>query len=68
LLPQHFIKERNDGWFFEGMRKLPLNRCRNLLKSIFNLNPDFSKLENLFDKDSKRMQTFEDWDDEVLHP
>jgi pimeloyl-ACP methyl ester carboxylesterase len=34
--------------------------------NFLNLNPDFSKLENLFDKDSKRMQTFVDWDDEVL--
>ncbi|PKF75630.1 alpha/beta fold hydrolase [Chryseobacterium sp. PMSZPI] len=55
-----------DG-FFEAMQEATLESMPEPLKINFlNLNPDFSKLENLFDKDSKRMQTFEDWDDEVL--
>ncbi|WP_370897841.1 alpha/beta fold hydrolase [Chryseobacterium gossypii] len=53
--------------FFEGMQSATLESMPEPLKINFlNLNPDFSKLENLFDKDSKRMQNFEDWDEEVL--
>lgn len=55
-----------DG-FFEGMMEATFESMPEPLKINFlNLNPDFSKLENLFDKDCKRMQTFEDWDDKVL--
>ncbi|NML71299.1 alpha/beta hydrolase [Chryseobacterium sp. RP-3-3] len=55
-----------DG-FFESMAEATLESMPEPLKINFlNLNPDFSKLENLFDKDSKRMQTFEDWDEAVL--
>ncbi|MFZ4929225.1 alpha/beta fold hydrolase [Chryseobacterium sp. Mn2064] len=55
-----------DG-FFEGMMEATFESMPEAFKINFlNLNPDFSKLENLFDKDCKRMQTFEDWDDEVL--
>lgn len=55
-----------DG-FFESMAEATLESMPEPLKINFlNLNPDFSKLENLFDKDCKRMQTFEDWDEAVL--
>ncbi|MGN7757108.1 alpha/beta fold hydrolase [Chryseobacterium sp. 22532] len=55
-----------DG-FFESMAEATLESMPEPLKINFlNLNPDFSKLENLFEKDSKRMQTFEDWDEKVL--
>ncbi|WP_223605415.1 alpha/beta fold hydrolase [Chryseobacterium sp. OSA05B] len=55
-----------DG-FFESMAEATLESMPEPLKINFlNLNPDFSKLENLFDKDSKRMQTFEDWDESIL--
>ncbi len=55
-----------DG-FFEGMQEATFESMPEPFKINFlNLNPDFSKLENLFDKDCKRMQTFEDWEDEVL--
>ena len=55
-----------DG-FFESMIEATLESMPEPLKINFlNLNPDFSKLENMFDKDSKRMQTFEDWDDKIL--
>lgn len=55
-----------DG-FFEMMQEATFESMPEPFKINFlNLNPDFSKLENLFDKDSKRMQTFEDWEDEVL--
>lgn len=61
--------ERNgmqDG-FFESMDEASLDSMPEPLKINFlELNPDFSKLENMFDKDSKRMQSFEDWDDEIL--
>lgn len=56
-----------DG-FFEGMQEATFESMPEPFKINFlNLNPDFSKLENLFDKDCKRMQTFEDWEDEVLN-
>lgn len=55
-----------DG-FFEGMMEATFESMPEPFKINFlNLNPDFSKLENLFDKDCKRMQTFEDWDDQIL--
>lgn len=55
-----------DG-FFESMMEATLESMPEPLKINFlNLNPDFSKLENMFDKDSKRMQAFEDWSDDVL--
>ncbi|MGG7437542.1 alpha/beta fold hydrolase [Chryseobacterium arthrosphaerae] len=55
-----------DG-FFEGMMDATFESMPEPFKINFlNINPDFSKLENLFDKDCKRMQTFEDWEDKVL--
>ncbi|SMP11273.1 alpha/beta fold hydrolase [Chryseobacterium profundimaris] len=55
-----------DG-FFESMNNATLDSMPEPLKVNFlNLNPDFSALENMFDKDSKRMQTFKDWSEEIL--
>lgn len=55
-----------DG-FFEIMNEATLESMPEPLKINFlNLNPDFSKLQNMFEKDSKRMQTFEDWDEKIL--
>ncbi|MCS3870384.1 pimeloyl-ACP methyl ester carboxylesterase [Chryseobacterium ginsenosidimutans] len=55
-----------DG-FFESMMDATLESMPEPLKINFlNLNPDFSALENMFDKDSKRMQTFEDWSEDIL--
>lgn len=55
-----------DG-FFESMNNATLDSMPESLKTNFlNLNPDFSALENMFKKDSKRMQTFEDWDENIL--
>jgi len=55
-----------DG-FFESMNNATLDSMPEPLKINFlNLNPDFSALENMFDKDSKRMQAFEDWDENIL--
>lgn len=53
--------------FFESMNNATLDSMPEPLKINFlSLNPDFSALENMFDKDSKRMQTFEDWSEEIL--
>lgn len=53
--------------FFESMQEATLDSMPESLKINFlNLNPDFSKLENMFDKDSKRMQNFKDWDQEIV--
>lgn len=55
-----------DG-FFESMMEATLESMPEPLKINFlNLNPDFSALENMFDKDSKRMQTFKDWSEDIL--
>lgn len=55
-----------DG-FFESMNNATLDSMPEPLKVNFlKLNPDFSALENMFDKDSKRMQTFEDWNENIL--
>jgi pimeloyl-ACP methyl ester carboxylesterase len=55
-----------DG-FFESMNNATLDSMPEPLKINFlNLNPDISALENMFDKDSKRMQAFEDWDENIL--
>ncbi|MCX8534004.1 alpha/beta fold hydrolase [Chryseobacterium luquanense] len=55
-----------DG-FFEGMMDSSLESMPESLKTNFlNLNPDFSALENMFEKDSKRMQTFVDWNEDTL--
>lgn len=55
-----------DG-FFESMMDATLESMPEPLKINFlNLNPDFSALENMFDKDSKRMQIFEDWNEDIL--
>ncbi len=53
--------------FFENMMDATLDSMPEPLKINFlNLNPDFSALENMFDKDSKRMQTFVDWNEDIL--
>ncbi|MDR6920136.1 MULTISPECIES: alpha/beta fold hydrolase [Chryseobacterium] len=68
IVASSFFKKSGmmDG-FFESMAEATLESMPESLKINFlNLNPDFSKLENLFDKDSKRMQTFEDWDEKIL--
>lgn len=53
--------------FFESMADATLESMPETLKINFlNLKPDFSALENMFDKDSKRMQTFDDWNEDVL--
>ncbi len=68
IVASSFFKKSGmmDG-FFESMAEATLESMPEPLKINFlNLNPDFSKLENLFDKDSKRMQTFEDWDGKIL--
>ncbi|PIF46351.1 pimeloyl-ACP methyl ester carboxylesterase [Chryseobacterium sp. 52] len=68
IIASSFYKRNGmmDG-FFESMAEATLESMPESLKINFlNLNPDFSKLENLFEKDSKRMQTFEDWEDGIL--
>jgi pimeloyl-ACP methyl ester carboxylesterase len=68
IIASSFYKRNGmmDG-FFESMAEATLESMPETLKINFlNLNPDFSKLENLFDKDSKRMQTFQDWDEKIL--
>jgi len=68
IIASSFYKKSGmmDG-FFESMAEATLDSMPETLKTNFlSLNPDFSKLENLFDKDSKRMQTFQDWDEKIL--
>lgn len=55
-----------DG-FFESMEEVTLDSMPEPLKINFlNLNPDFSALENMFKKDSGRMKSFQDWNENIL--
>ncbi|MCU7613962.1 alpha/beta hydrolase [Chryseobacterium sp. GMJ5] len=55
-----------DG-FFGNMMQADLQSMPEMLKNNFlQLNPDISKLENMFEKDCTRMQTFKDWDEKIL--
>ncbi|ASK29804.1 alpha/beta hydrolase [Chryseobacterium sp. T16E-39] len=68
IIASSFFKRTGmiDG-FFEAMDEATLDSMPEPLKINFlELNPDFSKLENMFEKDSKRMQTFKDWDEDVI--
>lgn len=68
IIASSFYKKSGmiDG-FFESMQNATFESMPEPLKINFlNQNPDFSKLENLFDKDCKRMQSFEDWNSAVL--
>lgn len=68
IIASSFYKKSGmiDG-FFESMENATFESMPEPLKINFlNQNPDFSKLENLFEKDCKRMQSFEDWDNSIL--
>ncbi|MFP3599183.1 alpha/beta fold hydrolase [Chryseobacterium sp. SIMBA_029] len=68
IIASSFYKKSGmiDG-FFESMQNATFESMPEPLKINFlSQNPDFSKLENLFDKDCKRMQNFGDWDPVVL--
>lgn len=55
-----------DG-FFEGMEHITFESMPETLKNNFlQLNPDPAALKNMFEKDSKRMQTFTDWNEDIL--
>ncbi|MBX2923378.1 MAG: alpha/beta hydrolase [Chitinophagaceae bacterium] len=63
------VTKRNgmiDG-FFEGMAHATIEHMPQYLKDNFlRLNPDAGKLQNMFEKDSRRMIHFKDWDDGML--
>lgn len=62
-----FKKDGMIDGFFESMMDATLDSMPESLRTNFlNLNPNLKALENMFDKDSRRMQTFEDWNEEVL--
>lgn len=53
--------------FFENMKDISIESMPESLKDNFlQLNPDVSALKNMFEKDSKRIQNFQDWDESVL--
>lgn len=55
-----------DG-FFEGMGQITIADMPQSLKTSFlELNPDESRLRNMFEKDLERMLHFQDWSDDVL--
>jgi pimeloyl-ACP methyl ester carboxylesterase len=52
---------------FEGMKQATLNDMPQSLKDAFlKVNPDSSKLLNMFNKDRERMLNFKDWDDKII--
>lgn len=53
--------------FFEGMKGATIDVMPQALKDAFlQVNPDSSKLQNMFNKDKARMLQFTDWKDEML--
>ncbi len=53
--------------FFEGMEHATLdNMPKELQDAFLEINPDRSKLLNMFTKDRDRMLHFKDWPDEML--
>lgn len=53
--------------FFEGMEHATLDNMPKALQDAFlKINPDSSKLLNMFTKDRDRMLHFKDWPDEML--
>jgi pimeloyl-ACP methyl ester carboxylesterase len=58
---------KRDGFvpgFFDGFQNATLANMPQELKTAFlKINPDTAKLQIMFEKDSKRMMEFKDWDD-----
>ena len=53
--------------FFESMQQADINKLPKVLEQEFlKINPDFSKLLNMFNKDRERMLNFTDWKEEIL--
>lgn len=53
--------------FFEGMEHATLDNMPKVLQDAFlKINPDHSRLLNMFNKDRNRMLHFKDWPDEML--
>jgi pimeloyl-ACP methyl ester carboxylesterase len=61
---------RRDGMFpgfWDFMEKGTIDNMPKTLKDEFlKVTPDSAKLQNLFEKSSRRMLEFRDWDDEQL--
>lgn len=67
LASAFYKREGMQPGFFEGMNKATLKDMPQDLQAAFlAINPDSSKLLNMFNKDSQRMKTFKDWQDETL--
>ena len=67
LASSFYKREGMQPGFFEGMKNATIKDMPEALKSAFlQINPDSSKLLNMFHKDVERMLNFKDWDDEVL--
>ncbi len=58
---------KRDGFvpgFFDGFQNATLANMPQELKTAFlKINPDTAKLQIMFERDSKRMMEFKDWDD-----
>jgi pimeloyl-ACP methyl ester carboxylesterase len=54
-------------WFWDAMKNATLaNMPQHLKEAFLKVTPDSTKLQNLFDKDSRRMLEFRDWNEEQL--
>ena len=52
---------------FDGLKQATINDMPQSLKDAFlKVNPDSSKLLNMFNKDRERMLNFKDWDDKTI--
>lgn len=62
-----FKREGMISGFFDGFENATLDMMpKSLQENFLKLNPNEQKLQNMFEKDSRRMQHFKDWDEAVL--
>ncbi len=62
-----FKREGMISGFFDGFINATLDMMpKSLQENFLKLNPDPQKLQNMFEKDSQRMQHFKDWDEAIL--
>jgi pimeloyl-ACP methyl ester carboxylesterase len=67
LASAFYKREGMQPGLFDGMKQATIKDMPESLKSAFlKINPDSSKLLNMFNKDRERMINFKDWKDETI--
>ena len=67
LASTFYKREGLQNGFFDGMKQATINDMPQALRTAFlQINPDSSRLLNMFNKDKERMLQFKDWKDETI--